>query len=306
MKKYIFLMVVALQAVATLVSCNNDDPDPVKPVEGYIFIRPVLDWDENQAYVDTHMTIDNDYTKMASTDTHVTYQHKDSKATITYSFENNKLKSAAVTYTGCNNKFQTMLSDWQKNLGVAFAKVFNNYEATSAAYNCNLYASKTVENGKETMTMLIASNHKDDPTPDFSKAIYMFIEPTLKWDSSMAEVEAFIEEQGGYQKQAKASFDNTIHYLHNASQAEMTYTFANGKLNSCQICYWNSNAQFDKMREDWAKKLNLTWKQNEEIEKMLPGIKYYEANSTEKQCKVTTQQAKNNNTEIMLIAFIHE
>lgn len=82
---------------------------------------------------------------------------------------------------------------------------------------------------------------------------------------------------------------------------DITYSFEDEKMTECTITYLLCNDKFDQKKDDWARTLNLTWKQKE-----IMGYTVYAASCRSKECNIIAQQGNASGFDYMTIKFQYE
>lgn len=121
MKKYFYLLAIALVSMA-FCSCSSDDDDP-KPAE-FNFVAPYMEWGSSLDDVRTFMTKNlpdiKEKDSYSSTDGTV-YRFNNNSETISYSYtiKDSKLTESRVDYMGKNDKFNNLKSDVSTKLNIS-------------------------------------------------------------------------------------------------------------------------------------------------------------------------------------------
>lgn len=127
-----------------------------------------------------------------------------------------------------------------------------------------------------------SSNNEDEP---IIEGKYVFYEPIMKWNSSMADVRSQMKAKSGWQENVEDEDPDQLIYTNASTLAQIFYSFDKDGLKDCEVMYWECNDKFEQMKSDWAKALNITWKEDSAF-----GHVFWEAHSAEKQCKLNAQQ----------------
>lgn len=82
---------------------------------------------------------------------------------------------------------------------------------------------------------------------------------------------------------------------------DITYSFEDEKMAECTVTYLLCSDKFDQMKDDWARALNLMWKQKE-----IMGYTVYAASCRSKECNIIAQQGNASGFGYMTIRFQYE
>lgn len=144
-----------------------------------------------------------------------------------------------------------------------------------------------------------SENKKDDPAEKYE---YVFYEPVLKWNAGMQEIRSEMSKMADWVENTALSTEDELRYSNKKNSApDITYSFEDEKMTECTITYLLCNDKFDQMKDDWARTLNLTWKQKE-----IMGYTVYAAGCRSKECNIIAQQGNISGFDYMTINFQYE
>ena len=124
-------------------------------------------------------------------------------------------------------------------------------------------------------------NNGDNNGGSNAKSEYAFYEPVLKWNAGKSEIRSEMSKMADWFEETELADEKTIQYSNKNNQAvSISYKFESEKMIQCSITYLSCNDMFDQMKDDWAKALNLTWKQS------AMGANAYEAKCKSKECRL--------------------
>ena len=152
--------------------------------------------------------------------------------------------------------------------------------------------------------MSVSCNKNDDPKKDDPevKTEYAFYKPIMEWNVGMEKIRSEMNKMADWVEDAGLSDETELGYVNKKNKApQITYKFETGKMTECSISYLSCNDKFDQMKTDWAKELNLTWKESEIL-----GLTIYRASSEPNNCRVIAQKQNASGFDIMTITFYYE
>lgn len=111
MKKITFLFAFLAIAALSASSCQKDDP--VDPKASYAYHDLCMDWGADKSAVLSFMNSQSGWKEEKGSESanELSFVHKSTLATVTYSFDSSGLIDSSVTYAGVNDKFDRMKSD---------------------------------------------------------------------------------------------------------------------------------------------------------------------------------------------------
>lgn len=141
----------------------------------------------------------------------------------------------------------------------------------------------------------------DEIIPDVKKGKYAFVDPCMKWGISEGELRAYMKGMSEWSESSEQVVDNRIDYVNKKTQAEISYTFRESKLEESEVTYFNCNDKFQQMKGDWALKLGVIWQMNQAF-----GHTFYTATCPARKCKANVQENTNAGIAIMTATFEHD
>lgn len=148
------------------------------------------------------------------------------------------------------------------------------------------------------LTFTACGDDSEEIVPDVSKGKYAFAEPCMKWGGNETEVRDYMKPMSEWKESAEQIVDNRIDFVNKKTQAQISYTFREGKLVESSVTYFSCNDKFEQMKSEWGQKLNLTWQENSAF-----GHVFYIANCQDRQCRVNVQKGSNMGIDYMSADF---
>lgn len=148
------------------------------------------------------------------------------------------------------------------------------------------------------LTFTGCGDDKEEIVPDISRGKYAFVDPCMKWGCNEGEVRDYMKALSDWREDPEQTVENRIDFVNKKTQAEISYTFRENKLVESDITYFSCNDRFEQMKTDWAKKLGLTWEENQAF-----GHVFYIAFCEDRQCKVNVQKGSNMGIDYMSAIF---
>lgn len=145
---------------------------------------------------------------------------------------------------------------------------------------------------------MFVSCNKDDS----AQRNYVFYEPVMNWNASMSEIRSEMDKKSDWTEDTAQSEENEIIYENKKNRsAQISYEFKGGKMTECSVIYVDCNDSFSQMKEDWAKKLGLTW----DGIGVIAGFDTYMSECKSKNCTVQASKGATGNIGIMIMDFTY-
>lgn len=145
-------------------------------------------------------------------------------------------------------------------------------------------------------TGLFASCNKNDNGKENK---YVFYEPVMTWNAGMSDIRTEMNKMTGWVEDTEMSEENTLVFANKNNEAvQLSYEFVKEKMTEIYISYTECNDKFNQMKDDWAKALNLVWKQDSRL-----GDDVYLAECKSKKCTVIAQKGNASGIDWMSISF---
>ena len=142
---------------------------------------------------------------------------------------------------------------------------------------------------------MFVSCNKDDS----AQSNYVFYEPVMTWGIGMSETRSAMSKMTDWVEDTEMSERNTLVFENKKNEAaQISYGFESGYMVECSVSYLECNDKFSQMKDDWAKKLNLVWR-----ETTILGRTVYVAECISKECTVSAQMGNASGFDYMIISF---
>lgn len=138
--------------------------------------------------------------------------------------------------------------------------------------------------------------------PDFDdpnyKGVYSYVVPCLQWNASIDEVRSYMKGVKGWNSSSSQLGNYDLIFRQEKTHNDIIYTFHSGKLTHVTVTWYCCQEEFDKMREEYARKMGFTWGEYQ-------GDFYtqYRAVSHELHCDISVHQSELNGLRQMGISF---
>lgn len=132
--------------------------------------------------------------------------------------------------------------------------------------------------------------------PDY-KGVYSYVTPCLQWNASMEDVRAYMKDVKGWNSSSSQLGNYDLIFRQSKTHNDITYTFHGGKLTRVTVTWYGCQEDFDRMREEYASKMNFTWEKAEGVRAI------YQAISHELKCDIEVHMSQLNGARQMGITF---